>query len=244
MFKNLTKPFKLFRYSKLTEVCNSEMQVSIVSYVDIALSLDRCLDRSQNQFLHRLACEVGKQHTVSAAFPSFPFSACAEASFPPSSALRFLVWTKSTRKAKASPKHMLKQETICGLCNVCLLRLLARKWTSNTAFEAMLGSAHLIAFLCCICPHARSEFLVLCNAGWCFSSAEGSCGFSLVSLSPPVRGRRCRAPSWCVWRCYPSSALGLKCSCHSAVWITGNLICWVERVKWTLTEKLYLSLSG
>lgn len=91
MFKNLTKPFKLFRYSKLTEVCNSEMQVSIVSYVDIALSLDRWLDRSQNQFLHRLACEVGKQHTVPAAFPSFPFSACAEASFPPSSALRFLV---------------------------------------------------------------------------------------------------------------------------------------------------------
>lgn len=189
MFKNLTKPFKLFRYPKLTVVYNSEMQVSIVIYVDIALSLDRCLDRLQNQFLSRLACEVGKQHAVPAAFPSLPFSACAEASFPPSSALRFLVWTKSTRKAKASPKHMLKQETICGLCNVCLLRLLARKRTPNTVFEAMLGSAHLIAFLCCIClpcqeqipsPVQRRVVFFLCRRIPWF--------FPCFSLSPPYVG--------------------------------------------------------
>lgn len=114
----------------------------------------------------------------------------------------FWVWVKSIRKTANSLKHVLKPGTSCGLGNFChfgLFVIKVMKWTPVAAFETTLESVHRLSSLSTASiPSARSKCLDFCNARWCFSSVDLSCGFSLVSLLSSLYGRPCWDPSWCV----------------------------------------------
>lgn len=179
--------------------------------------------------------------------PFLPLSGCSVASSPPSCS-----WTLGMSE-KYQKSWRLTQVHVETWNNLWVGKLMSLSAVCNQGNE--MNPDHriwnhtrkcplLIIFLRGVYSQCQEQtpHLLQCKVMFFLS---GSGVWLLACFSHPLyMGDHAETQTDVYVKCYPSSALGLKCSCRSSVWITGNLICWVERVKWTLTEKLYLSLSG